>query len=181
MGKLRHRCWGPGAAAIWTQEQDAWVTGLNHYRHCQGALRTWVRQEGLCSDHIMPLWSPAPSSPCFPNLPTSQSQHHGPTIMASSLCRAPLNLQQKPIQPTQNQACKPLAKVTHSVSIVNWELNVSKMSNSDFLMLIPRLTVILLTVGKQQLYLKGLFHQRIFLMFDETGAYLFSLFWDLGP
>lgn len=53
---------------------------------------------------------------------------------------------------------------------------MSKMSNSDFLMLIPRLTVILLTVGKQQLYLKGLFHQRIFLMFDETGAYLFSLF-----
>lgn len=36
-------------------------------------------------------------------------------------------------------------------------------SSSDFLMLIPSFTVILLIIEKWQLYFKGLFYQRIFL------------------
>lgn len=38
-----------------------------------------------------------------------------------------------------------------------------KTSSSDFLVLIPGCTVILLIVGKWQLYFKGLFQHRIFL------------------
>lgn len=38
-----------------------------------------------------------------------------------------------------------------------------KTSSSDFLMLIPGCTVILLSVEKWQLYFKGLFQQSIFL------------------